>query len=246
MKLTVLGSGSSGNGYLLTDKNGETLIIEAGIPASDVFRKVKHSNVVGMIASHVHGDHLGRLQEYLNKRITTYIHDTSRKEIKKPITGYFFPLYFSEHKPFNLGKFTIIAFKLQHDTPCFGFLISHPDMEGDLLFCTDTGEIPYTFENITTLLVEADYDYDILKANYDSGKVNKWLAERIVKTHLSVDKAIAFTKTLDIRELRNVVLLHLSKNNANGDLFKEKFIKETGKQVYIASPGLEVEIGGAF
>lgn len=38
MKLKCLGSGSSGNCYLLTADNGETLLLDAGLPIMDIKR----------------------------------------------------------------------------------------------------------------------------------------------------------------------------------------------------------------
>ena len=38
MKIKCLGSGSSGNCYLLTADNGETLLLDAGLPIMDIKR----------------------------------------------------------------------------------------------------------------------------------------------------------------------------------------------------------------
>ena len=52
-RLTVLGSSSQGNGYLL-DANGEQLIIECGVPAKDIFKllECRIGNVAACICSH--------------------------------------------------------------------------------------------------------------------------------------------------------------------------------------------------
>ena len=52
-RLTVLGSSSQGNGYLL-DANGEQLIIECGVPAKDIFKLLEWriGNVAACICSH--------------------------------------------------------------------------------------------------------------------------------------------------------------------------------------------------
>ena len=243
MKLKVFSSGSEGNGYLLTAKEGDALVIEAGVPSSSILREIKRDRISGLIVSHAHGDHAGRLQEYLDMRIDTRIHDESLHAIKKEITGYFFPLFFEEGMPFKLGKYEIISFRLKHDTPCFGFLIRHPDMKGNLLFCTDTANIPYTFDNVQNIMIEADYDTTILKNNIESGKINAYLGKRICKTHYSINQAIQFCKNRDLSKVRNIILLHLSKNNSSKDEFRKRMIEETGKPVYIAETGLEIEIG---
>lgn len=242
MTFKVLGSGSSGNGYLLTSSEGETLVIEAGVRLSEVLKEVPYRNITGLIVSHTHGDHAGFLADYLNRRIETRIHDESLKEWKGK-TSDFLPLFFEEECMFSLGKFDIIPFRLKHDTPCFGFLIRHPDMLGNFLFCTDTTEIPYTFQDVQTLAIEADYDYNILLENVRSGKLIVKLARRICSSHFSIDQAIEFCKNRDMKKLRNIILLHLSRNNSSSEAFKDKMIKATGKPTYIASKGLEVEVG---
>ena len=242
MTFKVLGSGSSGNGYLLTSSEGETLVIEAGVRLSEVLKEVPYRNIAGLIVSHTHGDHAGFLSDYLNRRIETRIHDESLKEWKGR-TSDFLPLFFEEECMFSLGKFDIIPFRLKHDTPCFGFLIRHPDMLGNFLFCTDTAEIPYTFQDVQTLAIEADYDYNMLLENVRSGKLIVKLARRICSSHFSIDQAIEFCKNRDMKKLRNIILLHLSRNNSSSEAFKDKMIKATGKPTYIASKGLEVEVG---
>ncbi|MFV0587138.1 MBL fold metallo-hydrolase [Bacteroides reticulotermitis] len=244
MRLKVLGSGSSGNCYLLTSTDGETLIIEAGIQASRVLREADYSQISGLLISHSHGDHAGYLKTFLDKRITTWIHDSSFHLLK----GYenyagFFPLYFDEEIPFHVGQFEVIAFRLQHDVPCYGFLIRHPDMLGNLLFCTDTAKIPYTFDNVETLMIEADYDENILDANVERETIHPALARRIKQSHYSITHAMHFCRDRDISKVRNIILIHLSKNNAAADEFKERMIKATGKATYIATAGLEVEVG---
>ena len=242
MTFKVLGSGSSGNGYLLTSSEGETLVIEAGVRLSEVLKEVPYRNITGLIVSHTHGDHAGFLADYLNRRIEIRIHDESLKEWKGK-TSDFLPLFFEEECMFSLGKFDIIPFRLKHDTPCFGFLIRHPDMLGNFLFCTDTAEIPYTFQDVQTLAIEADYDYNMLLENVRSGKLIVKLARRICSSHFSIDQAIEFCKNRDMKKLRNIILLHLSRNNSSSEEFKDKMIKATGKPTYIASKGLEVEVG---
>lgn len=57
MKLTIVGSSSRGNGYLLEADNGDQLLIEAGCHLRD-FKEIgnlKRSRARGMLISHEHG-----------------------------------------------------------------------------------------------------------------------------------------------------------------------------------------------
>lgn len=245
MRLTVYGSGSSGNGYALQSAQGDTLLIEAGVPASVPLRDIPYNSIAGLIISHSHGDHAGRLSEYLGRRINTYMAEETLHSLKFYQDGYtgFLPFLFQEEHMFSLGQFDIIPFRLQHDVPCFGFLIRHPDMQGNLLFCTDTASIPYTFEDVQTLMIEADYDEQMLADNETAGKVHPKLAKRIRESHYSISRAVRFCRNRDLSKLRKVILLHLSSKNSSVDEFKRIMTEATGKPVYIAAKGLQVEVG---
>ena len=56
MKLKCLGSSSAGNCYLLTSNNGETLILDCGIPIKEIKKGLDWHirGIRGMIISHAH------------------------------------------------------------------------------------------------------------------------------------------------------------------------------------------------
>ena len=63
--LSVIGTGSSGNGYILTCGK-DKLIIECGMPLERVLERLDYdiSGVCGVIVTHVHGDHAKHVPEY--------------------------------------------------------------------------------------------------------------------------------------------------------------------------------------
>lgn len=56
MYLKCLGSSSAGNCYLLTSNNGETLILDCGIPIKEIKKGLDWNmrGIRGMIISHAH------------------------------------------------------------------------------------------------------------------------------------------------------------------------------------------------
>jgi phosphoribosyl 1,2-cyclic phosphodiesterase len=56
MKLKVIGSGSSGNGYILKDSTEHSLVIEAGMPFIEYkkFVDFKINNIWACVISHAH------------------------------------------------------------------------------------------------------------------------------------------------------------------------------------------------
>ena len=56
MNLTVIGTGSSGNSYLLRSMTGEYLLIECGVKLCEIKQAINYNinNLVGVLISHAH------------------------------------------------------------------------------------------------------------------------------------------------------------------------------------------------
>ena len=221
MKLRVLGSGSSGNCYLLT--NGEeTLVIEAGIP----FREVKKAlgwdirSIRGVIISHRHSDHCKFVHEYEEAGIPVW----------KP--------YESEQlqQDILLGRFYIQSFELVHDVPCCGFLIRHVDLR-KMLYVTDTEYVKYTFRDLDVVLIEANYSekyIDKTEAKY----------KHVLTGHMSIETTLDCIAANRSSKMRNVILCHLSGTGSNMDEFLQQTreIVPSGCKVDVAIPGVSIDI----
>lgn len=83
MKLTVLGSSSKGNGYVIQDKN-EALVIEAGVNLNSLKEAVSFNlrKIAGCIITHEHGDHSKYANLYLKNGIQTYMSNGTKENIK--------------------------------------------------------------------------------------------------------------------------------------------------------------------
>lgn len=224
MELKVLGSSSKGNCYLL-ENDFECLIVEAGVKLYDVKVALNFNinKVVGVAVSHIfHIDH-GK-----------YAPDYSKNFI--PVISKF------EHlKSFKLGNFTIKPFELFHDVETFGFLIHHAET-GLVLFATDTSEIPYSFDGISTVIIEANYCEDIVYNRQYNQSLDARLQDRIGTSHLSIQQVVEFINDCDKSNLNKVVLIHLSDGSSNAVDFKNKVETAIGVPTYIADKGLIVNI----
>lgn len=235
MKLKVLGSGSSGNCYILENDN-EALIIEAGLPFMEV-KKALNFNVMkikAVLITHEHGDHRKYWFEYVRAGIPVF----------EP-----FKLDGSSLKLFDNSQFRVMAYENRDkygrwlhnngdgsECPCVGFYITHPEM-GSLVYATDTEYIKWRFKDVNHIMLEANYDMQFV----DRGEPNY---EHRLRGHMSLDTALKFISTNDNPALRNVVLIHLSDKSADSALFKQK-TEETvkyGSDVYVAERGLEVDM----
>lgn len=222
MKLKVLGSGSSGNCYIL-ENDTEALIIEAGVSFKEVKIALDFNikKIVGVVVGHQHGDHAKYVSEYEKSGIPVF----------KPYESEM------ERQAKTYGRFTIKSFPLVHDVPCYGFLITQQKM-GRLLYISDTQYCKYRFKNLNHVLVEANYSKDILSvAEEDSEKRNHVLAG-----HMEIGTTCEFLRANNNPDLRNVVLMHLSAYNADPDRFEKMAAGVVDAPVYIAKKGLEVDL----
>ena len=240
MKLHVLGSNSKGNGYILEGKS-ETLLLECGLPLKDVKEALNFdlSKVVGGLLSHLHGDHSKCASDFIKNGISLW----ANKETIENITNRKYSSFVNiieVGKQYTIGEFKVISFSVKHDVPCLGFLINHPE-SGNILFVTDTHYIPNTFKGLNQILIEANYETQILDDNLWNGKIDNMRYQRVLRSHMSLETCIDALKANDLKGVQNIVLIHLSPQNSNAELFKNKVVEATGKNVHIALKGLTID-----
>lgn len=221
MNLKCLSTGSKGNCYLLSSGT-ETLIIEAGIPYKRILKGLDFNlmDVAGVVVSHSHSDHSKSAEDF--KRAGIPVFDSYDSEVEKQVRTY--------------GKFVIHSFKLEHDVPCMGFYIPHPDM-GSLVYLTDTEYCKYRFPNVNHILIEANYDARLIPEDHPA-------RVHILKGHMELQTTKGFVQANKSSELRNVVLCHMSEDNMDYAVMQKEVSEVAGKRVNIivAESGLDVEL----
>nr|DAS34841.1 MAG TPA: YycJ-like MBL-fold protein [Caudoviricetes sp.] len=241
MELKVLGSGSKGNAYLLRADNGETLMIECGLPFKEIMRGVGFSvsSVVGCLISHSHSDHSFAIHDVLKYGIKVLAIENvfTAKNVKnrafcktiEPMHGYI------------VGGFKVFVLNMAHDVPCVGFIIDHAEM-GRLFFATDTMMVEYKLPKLNHILIEANYADEILQENIDNGIVPAAMRERLLHSHMELQTCKAALGVNDLSAVNEIVLLHLSGNNSDPKDFKKQVEEATGKPVYVARHGLNITV----
>jgi phosphoribosyl 1,2-cyclic phosphodiesterase len=237
MNLKVLGSSSSGNCYILEDQN-EALIIEAGIRFPDVKKALNFQlrKVVGCLISHVHGDHA----KYACNMVESGIYTLALRDVfrEKQITGNK-AIPVETGRGYKIGNFKVVPFPAFHDVPCVGYIIEHPQ-SGRIMFLTDSCKCDYVFPGLNHILIEANYYDKKLIENITKGHTYYGQRERLIDTHMEIRTCCQFLRDNDLRNVMNIVLLHLSNDNSDAPFFVSEIQKLTGKTVYAAKPGLTV------
>lgn len=229
MELKTLGTGSSGNSYLLKPKTGKSLIIDCGVN----FKKVKEAvdfdlnSISGAIQTHSHGDHSKFTKDFINAGINVYMSAQNQKEIGLKSHRI---INIENSKQFEIADFKIMPFEVNHDVYCFGFLIHHPEC-GTTLYLTDTSYSNHVFKGLNNLIIECNYSDDILEAKLNG---NGFLRDRIICSHMSIETLIELLGKNDLSQVNNIVLIHLSDSNSNSEDFTKQIRKATNRNVIVS------------
>lgn len=239
MKIICYGSSSKGNGYILKGKK-QTLLIEAGLPLSNVRKHVKDfSEIQGCLVSHKHGDHAKYIADVMKVGIPVYTNQdvwdscTASTKVGECLN----PM-----KQVNIGEFSVVSMYANHDVPCFAFLINHEEM-GNLLFITDSAGFNYTFDDINHLMIECNWSDKCLNEAIAEGRTNEYVAKRSKATHMGLDVMLDYLKSENLADVANeVILLHLSHENSDENQFIQIVSESLNKKVYVAKNGLTLEL----
>ncbi len=237
MQLRVIETGSRGNAYLLQNEQ-EVLLIECGV----TYKKIQQAldfdftKVSGCILTHEHRDHNRSLDELLHAGIKVYASKGTFKATAHH--NHHNAVVVKSKTLFKTGGFSIIPFEVKHDAnEPLGFLINHSDC-GITLFLTDSFYSPFRFKGLNNIIVEANFCEEFIEQKLRDDMT--FLKNRILKSHLSIQKCIDLLRANDLTRVNNILLIHLSESNSNAREFQRKVYQATLKQVYCAENGMEI------
>lgn len=231
LQILCLGSGSSGNCYLL-GKNDEYIMVECGLPYKTIIKKMAEQNIAveqikALVVSHQHNDHALSVDEFNWLDIPVFA--PYREETEQGID-----------KHLKLTEWAKVrAFKVEHDVPCYGFAFLFDGGES-LLFVTDTRYIEHSYfkYKYTYIMIECNHirkqlevimDKAILEGN--AQKVFKF--KRQASYHLSLAGVKKTLNQMDLSKTNAIFLMHLSKECCNDDLVKKEVAAKYGKPTFV-------------
>lgn len=244
MKITVMASGSKGNSTLIETKE-KNILIDAGLPLSNLEKRFKKPlpKIDILIITHTHSDHTKGIKSIIKKH-SPEIYTIENEEINK-ITDYQNIKY---EKEINLNNLNITLIELSHDVPCIGVSLKEEDKE--IIYMTDTGYIKEKYlkeyKNKDIYIIESNYEQEMLT----NGSYPFHLKQRIRsdKGHLSNDDTCRYLKTLIGEKTKYICLAHLSEENNDPKLVKEKVentirnIKNNIKEIHILKQEEQTQI----
>lgn len=232
LEINQYASGSRGNLYGV--RGGKTsLMLECGLRFKTLQQafNYKLSEVNACLVTHFHSDHTRSIKPVLKTGINCYMTKETAEGLKvqaKHRVHIIKPL----HK-FQVGTFSILPFPTKHDADgSVGFLMVAGSGE-KLVFATDTHNLRYNFPQVDYYMVECNHDEKVMEDNVEKGLLHPALANRISKNHYSLRRLKAFLKRQDLTKTKEIMLLHLSKMNADPERFKQEVEALTGVPVYV-------------
>jgi len=237
MEIKILASGSSGNAYVVND--GKTiLLLDAGIPFQKIQKGMdyKTSQISACLVTHRHGDHAKAVPKLLERGIPVY----GPSDLSKEWDGIVKELWVSNKKDTKRGWYTVsesfevMPFPVHHDVECLGFLIASRETGERLLYMTDTAYTEFKFNGVTHIMIECNHSQETVMRNARNGVIPGELAERIMRSHMSIETVLGMLDANDKTKLKQVYLLHLSDDNSDAEDFKRRVQEATGAEVYVA------------
>lgn len=231
IEILCLGSGSSGNCYLL-GYGDEYIMVECGLPYKTIVSKladydIRIDQIKALVVSHSHKDHALALTDFICLDIPIFAPFVASND--KGID-----------KPLNLTQWAKVrAFEVKHDVPCFAFIFLFENNES-LLFVTDTRyiESQYFKYKYTYIMIECNHIRKQLEAIMDAAllegnesKVFKF--KRQASYHLSLAGVKKTLNAMDLSQTKAIFLMHLSKECCNDDLIKKEVAAKYKKPTFV-------------
>lgn len=220
-KFCSLYSGSTGNS-LFIESNNTKILVDAGESCKKIVQSLSNidipiNSIDGIIVTHEHIDHvkgLGTISKKFNIPVYANIETWDAMPLQKDKIDITNIRTFNVKETFEIGDLKINPFSIPHDAanPC-GFNIYYNNNK--ISIATDLGhmnsEILNNLENSSFILLESNYDSNILKCS----PYPYHLKQRISgpNGHLSNDMAGKTISHLINTGLKQVMLGHLSKEN---------------------------------
>jgi len=218
VRLTILGSGSSGNcAYVETDE--ARILIDAGFSLRQIRQRLASigrapENLTAILVTHEHSDHVQSLPALNGKLgIPVYCNRPTQEALEFQVHTRLTCRLFATGASFEIGDITVETFSIPHDAQDpVGFLLRSPS--GNIGFLTDLGHTTrLVLERVRpahALVLEANHDVKMLQ----DCPTRPWpLKQRILGRHghLSNEAAADAAEQIMSADLRHLYLGHLSR-----------------------------------
>lgn len=235
MDIRVLGSGSSGNAYMISDGK-TTLLVECGLPWKALQQALQYrvTSLDACLLTHEHMDHAKSAQHLADYGIKVYMSEGTKQALNAQEHNFrtFFAQVLWRYLSISIGSLIVSPFHTIHDAAePVGFLIQSKKTREKLVFVTDSAYCPYRFTGIDYWMIEVNYVKSSLDANTVSGSVNLSRRQRTVQSHMSLETAVEMLRSSNASMAKAIYCVHLSDKNSNEEVIKRVMVESFGVPV---------------
>ena len=233
MRLYVVSTGSKANCYVLSADNGESVILDAGVPIKKVLPHIPDVHkVVACMVTHEHSDHARAIRDFTLRGIPIIASKGTLDAFGMNGKGY------EELKPVKLNSFTIMPFAVQHDAAePFGFLIRYNPTGETVLYATDTYYLKYTFPNTNYWIIECNFCDSLIDGETDAA-----LRNRLKESHMSLNRLCDTLKANDLSQTAKIVLVHLSDKRSDETRMVQTVTDTTEIETIAADADMDIDL----
>ena len=217
--LNFINSGSDGNSAILTDSQGNQILLDCGVDYKKTNTYINFKKLSCLLITHYHNDHCKYKKNYELVGVDIYE-----------------PYNIKSGELIDIPFWRILPMQLVHNIECFGFLIYSKIDKKKIAYITDTTYIPQ-ISNMDCLVIDTNYDEDII---FEQSSKNAILNNGYIH-HLSVQQVVNYLNGLNYK-VPKVICSHLSNS---GHCDSKKILKMVSKycdDVHIANKNLIIEI----
>ena len=238
----MIGTGSAGNSYILTDEAGNALILDAGMRVQDIMKGINgNDNVCGCLITHEHNDHSRAIFDLALRGIRVGMSRGTMDAIGAGRTLNVEVL--AERQTYVYGAYKIMPFIVQHDAAePFGFIVEHIASGEKLLYATDTYYLRYTFPNVTYWMIECNYVDERLNETLPNAE-DVTLRHRLMTSHMSLNRLKQTLAANDLNGVLMIILIHISESRGNDEMMVTEIERLTGIETVAPLAGDVIDLG---
>ena len=231
MRFAVLGSGSQGNGTLVSS-DSTYVLVDCGFSLRETERRlvrlgISPHQLSAILVTHEHADHVhgvGLLSRRYN--LPVYMSRGTQRGMRKPLEPAGFV---ADGETLQIGALSISVTRVAHDAQePTQYVFSDGQRRFGLL--TDLGSycagVLHSYRDLDALMIEANHCRDLLAR----GHYPYFLKQRVggQEGHLNNHQAANLVAELGWKDLQHLVLAHLSSKNNLPQLARQCFVDTLG------------------
>lgn len=234
MRFESLASSSHGNAYIVSDDHTH-ILIECGVTHKKLQQLCGFQTTAldACLVSHEHKDHSACVEKLISSGVDVYLSQGTAAALELPEKLLELAQEMESGKQFTVGTLEVLPFSTFHDAQePLGFVIQSR-VDGDIFaYAIDTVNLPYNFPGVNLLAVEANFDQAILDR---CQRMPEKVRHRVSNTHMEIDMLCKCLRRMDLRNCRQIFLLHLSDATSHEGHFINKVARAVPRGIEITA-----------